>query len=223
MSFSLFKTASPRGTTLPQRHALIYWTCCVAVLYASQGYYEGADLLKLTAWLAEAALEAESSLLAALVSIPWPYKPSMVAAAAKAAATAAAASAGVPEPKSPNSFSYWAGFAASGNPGSNSAQAAGGQFGGSSSGTAVGFTAAQAGVLPGGAVLRPLGLQLPHERQLVAAAEMQRHRPNGYTGLVAPALYGEAGECCCCCWLCGLWPCLVVGACSQHAFTYLHT
>jgi hypothetical protein len=120
-----------------------------------------------------------------------------VSSAAKAAATAAAASAGVPEPKSPNSFSYWAGFAASGNPGSNSAtQAAGGQFGGSGGGATVGFTAAQAGVLPGGAVLRPLGLQLPHERQLMAAAEMQRHRPNGYTGLVAPALYGEAGECC---------------------------
>lgn len=165
---------------------------CCQLSYCTQGYYEGAQLLELTSWLAAAGLEAEAPLLAAICSLPWPYKPSLVSKAAKAAATAAAASAGVPEPQSPNSFSYWAGFAGGHLPGSTAGAL--GQFGAGSGGQALGFTAAQAGVQPGGDVLRPLGLQLPHKRQLMAPSEMQRHRPNGYLGLVAPALYGEAGE-----------------------------
>lgn len=157
-----------------------------------QGYYEGVQLVELTRWLAGAALESEGALLATLCSMPWPYRPSLVTQAAKAAATAAAASAGVPEPQSPNSFSYWAGFAA-GHPGSSMAPA------GPSAGAgaqAIGLTAMQAGVQPGGAELKGLGLRLPHAQQLMGSADMQRRRPNGYLRLVAPALYGEAGEWC---------------------------
>lgn len=161
------------------------------VTHTLQGFYEGAQLLELTSWLAAAALEAEAPLLAVLCSIPWPYKPSLVSKAAKAAATAAAASAGVTEPQSPNSFSYWAGFAA-GHMGSG---AAGGAQGSGAAGQALGFTAAQAGVQPGGLVLQPLGIRLPHRRQLMRPGEMQQYRPNGYLELVAPTLYGEAGEC----------------------------
>lgn len=158
---------------------------------ALQGYYEGQQLLDLTRWLAAAALESEGPLLARLCAIPWPYKPSLVVKAAKAAATAAAASAGVPEPQSPNSFSYWVGFAG-GQPGSNTA-AVGGPAGGANQAT--GLTAVQAGVQPGGPLLQGLGLRLPHERQLMSSGDMRRRRPNGYAALVAPALYGEAGGC----------------------------
>jgi hypothetical protein len=167
--------------------------CGLAVNFALQGYYEGQQLLDLTRWLAAAALESEGPLLARLCAIPWPYKPSLVVKAAKAAATAAAASAGVPEPQSPNSFSYWVGFAG-GHPGSNTA-AVGGPAGGANQAT--GLTAVQAGVQPGGPLLQGLGLRLPHERQLMSSADMRRRRPNGYAGLVAPALYGEAGACFC--------------------------
>lgn len=164
--------------------------CCAAAECSTlQGFYEGAQLLELTAWLAAAALKAEAPLLAALCSIPWPYKPSLVSTAAKAAATAAAASAGVTEPQSPNSFSYWAGFAA-GHIGSGAV----GSQGSGAAGQALGFTAAQAGVQPGGLVLQPLGFQLPHRLQLMGPREMQQYRPNGYLDLVAPTLYGEAGE-----------------------------
>lgn len=165
------------------------------MLAAVQGFYEGTQLMDLLAWLAAGAIEAEATLLANLCSMPWPYRPSLVVKAAKAAATAAAASAGVPEPHSPTSFSYWAGFASGRGPGGSSAGALG-QYGagaGLSGGLAAGVTPVEAGVQPAGTML-PLGLQLPHERQLMAPGEMQRHRPNGYLGFMAPALYGEAGE-----------------------------
>lgn len=175
------------------RHHTCKHACCLCL----QGFYEGPQLLALVEWLTAAALEFEAPLLAALCSMPWPYKPSLVSKAAREAATAAAATAGVPEPTSPNSFSYWVGFA-SGNIHSSGAAALG-QYGAGAAGygpggQVLGFTAAQAGVQPGGAVLMQLGLQLPHARQLMRPAEMQRHRPNGYLGPLAPALYGEAGE-----------------------------
>lgn len=167
----------------------------------AQGFYEGAQLLDLITWLASGTLESEAPLLAALTSIPWPYKPALVSKAVKAAATAAAASAGVPEPQSPGSFTYWAGFASGHGPGSSSGGAALAAPGAAGASGVLGFTAAQAGVRPAGAVVAPLGLRLPHPRQLMGGDEMQGWRPNGYLRVVAPSLYGEAGE-----WLHGMVP-----------------
>jgi hypothetical protein len=169
----------------------------------TQGYYEGAELLALIRWLASAAVECEAPLLTCLCSMPWPYKPPLVLMCAKAAAQAAAAVANVPEPTTPKGFSYWVGFATSAGGSEASASGAGGPAapaidalagGPAAAGAAVAaFTPRQAGVQPMGARLAH-GQQLPHEAQLMSPADMRRCRPNGYAGVVAPLLYGEAGE-----------------------------
>lgn len=144
----------------------------------SQGYYEGAQLLQLTHWLASAHIEAEAALLQTLSYMPWPYRPSLVLGAAHSAATAAAAAEGVAPPSSPGSVAYWAAVAAGGS---------------GAAGYGYGLTPAEAGVLPLGQVLTPGGCPLPSVAQLMGPSELRRHRPNGYKGLLAPLLFGEAG------------------------------
>jgi hypothetical protein len=156
----------------------------------------------LLTWLAAGGIESEAPLLAALCSMPWPYRPSLVVACGKAAAAAAAAVAGVPEPSSPTSLAYWVGFASSsdglGAPGAPAGAAggpAGAGAGGAAGSAARGFSPRTAGVQPGGLLLPGLSWRLPHAAQLMGPAEMRTRRPNGYAQLTAPLLYGEAGEC----------------------------
>jgi hypothetical protein len=149
------------------------------LILLSQGYYEGAQLLQLAQWLASAHIEAEAPLLQTLSYMPWPYRPSLVLGMALSAATAAAAAAGVDPPSSPGSIAYWAAVATGGS---------------GAGGYGCGLTPAEAGVVPLGPVLTPGGCPLPAAAQLMGPAELKRHRPNGYKGLLAPLLLGEAGE-----------------------------
>jgi hypothetical protein len=110
--------------------------------------------------------------------MPWPYRPSLVLIGVSAAATAAAAAAGAEPPSTPGSVAYWASVA-TGNSGIG--------FGGYH------YTPAEAGVVPLGPQLLA-GLCVPHVQQLMRGWEMSRYRPDGYRGLAAPLLYGEAGE-----------------------------
>ncbi|KAF6259564.1 hypothetical protein COO60DRAFT_1700751 [Scenedesmus sp. NREL 46B-D3] len=140
------------------------------------GYYEGEQLLRLAHWIACAAIEAELPLLHTLCTMPWPYRPGLTLLGVSAAATAAAAAAGAAPPSTPGSVAYWASVA-TGNSGLG--------FGGYH------YSPAEAGVVPLGPQLLA-GLCVPHPLQLMSGGEMRRHRPDGYRGLAAPLLYGEA-------------------------------
>lgn len=160
---------------------LLLHSVCVCVRARApllQGYYEGEQLLHLAHWVACAAIEAELPLLHTLCTMPWPYRPSLVLMPVASAAAAAAAAAGADPPESPGSVAYWAAVATGSN--------------GYGYGT-YHFTPAEAGVVPLGPQLFA-GLCVPHALQLMSAWEMAKYRPDGYRGLAAPLLFGEAGE-----------------------------
>lgn len=151
-----------------------------------QGFYEGEQLLRLTNWLACAAIEAEFSLLHTLCAMPWPYRPNLVLTALSGTAAASAAAAGGDPPESPGSIAYWANVACgSGSSGYQSANSY--AFG-------YCFTPVEAGVESLGPLVMAVGMRLPAADQLMGQHQMQRLRPDGYRKLCAPLMMGEAGK-----------------------------
>lgn len=151
---------------------------------AVQGYYEGVQMLQLIQWLACAAIEAEVPLLHTLCTMPWPYRPGLVLTAVSSAATAAASAAGADPPETPGSIAYWANVAAGGSSG----------YGANGYGFSYCFTPLEAGVEPLGPLVMAVGVRLPDAAQLMSARQMRRIRPDGYSKLSAPLMFGEAGR-----------------------------